>query len=127
VDDQYTEGRTMERTEFVTRVLMAGLYAVPGVLKLTAHPVAVGSARRLHIPWNRYRLIGALEFAGAVGVVLGLRLPVVGTAAVVGLTVLIIGALVYRVRYRESLAWILLDAGYVTATVVAAIVLLAPR
>ena len=78
-------------------------------------------------PWmraefERYRLAhyrvltGWLEIAGALGVLAGLRIPVVGLMAAAGLTILMAGAVVVRIRLRDTLRQSLPAAVYLALT-----------
>ena len=51
---------------------------------------------------DAYRSIGVLEVAGAVGVALGLAVPLLGRVAAAGLLLLLAGALVTHVRQRHG-------------------------
>jgi hypothetical protein len=54
--------------------------------------------QNLHIPQAQWRTIGALEYLGVIGLIVGFWLPWVGLAASIGLAILMIGAVVSRVR-----------------------------
>ena len=71
---------------------------------------------------DAYRRIGALEVAGAVGVALGLAVPLLGRLAAAGLLLLLAGALVTHVRkdtgprkYAPAIVCGVLVAGYLAA------------
>lgn len=65
----------------------------------------------------RFRMLtGGLEIAGALGVVIGLRAPMIGFLAALGLTFLMIGALGVRLRIRDSLRQTLPSAIYLALT-----------
>ena len=61
------------------------------------------AAAHFGIPWERYRLIGVLELAGAAGVLVGFALTVLGAAAAIGLTLLMIAAVTTHRRAGDGL------------------------
>ena len=73
-----------------------------GVGKVTGQPAMRESAQHFEIGWERYRFLGVVEIAAAVGVVAGLWLNGLGLAAGVGVTALMVGAVLYHVRFGES-------------------------
>ncbi len=79
----------------LTALIMLGA----GVGKVAGHPEMRESAQHFEIEWDRYRLLGFVEIAAAVGVVAGLWLNGLGLAAGVGVTALMVGAVVYHVRF----------------------------
>ena len=70
-----------------------------GVGKVTGQPAMRASAQHFEIQWERYRFLGVVEIAAAVGVVAGLWLNALGLAAGVGVTALMVGAVLYHVRF----------------------------
>ncbi len=73
-----------------------------GVGKVTGQPAMRASAQHFEIQWERYRFLGVVEIAAAVGVVAGLWLNGLGLAAGVGVTALMVGAVLYHVRFGET-------------------------
>ena len=73
-----------------------------GIGKVTGQPAMRASAQHFAIEWERYRFLGVVEIAAAVGVVAGLWLNGLGLAAGVGVTALMVGAVVYHVRFGET-------------------------
>ena len=67
------------------------------------------SEPRLGAEFARYgfadmrNLVGVLEILGGIGVLIGLRLPLLGAAAAAGLTTLMVLGLAVRLRLRDSL------------------------
>ena len=103
-------------------VLVAAVFLLFGAAKLFA--LAPLRERAAHAGFSvaAYRGIGALEIAGAAGVLLGLTVPVLGALAGGGLLVLLAGALVTHVRNHDrardlvpALVCAVLVAGYLVA------------
>ena len=72
-----------------------------GVGKVTGQPAMRESAQHFAIEWERYRLLGVVEIAAAVGVVAGLWLNGLGLAAGVGVTALMVGAVLFHLRFGD--------------------------
>jgi hypothetical protein len=84
-------------------VVLAVFFLGLGTAKLLAVAPMRKAAAHFGLPTNAYRSLGALEIAGAMGLLLGLALPVIGALAGVGLLLLLVGALVSHVRVGDRL------------------------
>ena len=71
-----------------------------------------------------WRAIGTLETAGGVGVLLGTRFTGLGLAALVGLALLMAGAITSRLRVRDPAVMVLGDIAVLALVVVTFVVLL---
>jgi len=58
------------------------------------------------VPESWMPLLGVLKAAGAVGLLVGLGVPLIGTAAAIGVVVYFVGAIVTHVRVRLYGVWI---------------------
>jgi hypothetical protein len=91
-------------------------------LSFFAYGVSCLMSQWMRAEFERYRLAhyrvltGWLEIAGALGVLAGLRIPVVGLMAAAGLTILMAGAVVVRIRLRDTLRQSLPAAVYLALT-----------
>jgi hypothetical protein len=56
---------------------------------------------QLHVGAQLWRLVGALEVAGALGLAAGLVMPVLGIAAAAGLALLMAGAIAAHARAQD--------------------------
>ena len=79
-------------TTEVLAVVLAVVFGVAGLAKIGGAPVMRKAAQHLGFTVDQYRVIGALELAGALGLVVGLVVPAIGVAAAIGLGLLLIGA-----------------------------------
>jgi hypothetical protein len=86
----------------VLSVLLAAVFLLLGAAKLLALTPMRERAAHAGFSVTAYRGIGALEVAGAAGLLLGLAVPVLGALAGAGLLLLLAGALVTHVRNRDS-------------------------
>jgi len=86
----------------VLSILLAALLMYSGIGKLRRVPRIVQVIHELvGVPMNYFPLLSACEFAGAVGLVLGIWWPAVGVAAGVGLVVYFVGAIVAHLRVGD--------------------------
>ena len=87
----------------ILSVLLALVFARVGVSKVsTAADKMVAALGTLGVSTGLVRLIGALEILGAAGLVIGLWIGPLGIAAALGLALLMIGAVIYHVRARDT-------------------------
>ncbi len=57
---------------------------------------------KLGVPESSLPMLGILKAAGAVGLLVGFRLPLIGTAAAIGLIVFFLSAIITHLRARDS-------------------------
>ena len=103
-------------------VLVTLIFALLGTAKIMAVPPMRYLASEAGFSVDAYRGIGVLEVAGAVGVALGLAVPLLGRIAAVGLLLLLAGALITHIRqgdgprkYAPVIVCGVLVAGYLAA------------
>jgi DoxX-like family len=82
--------------------------------KLLGAKSQVQTAERLHIRWDRYRRIWILEGAAVLGLLAGFGAAPLGAVAAIGLVILMAGALVFRVRVHDSVAFLIGDGVILT-------------
>ncbi|MFD9740346.1 DoxX family protein [Umezawaea sp. NPDC059074] len=88
----------------VLSALLALVFLGAGFAKITKNPKMVEAATSHGFTVGQYQLIGAAEVAGAAGLAIGLWWAPLGIAAAVGLTLLMIGAVITHVRFKEAFA-----------------------
>jgi uncharacterized membrane protein YphA (DoxX/SURF4 family) len=103
-------------------VLVTLIFGLLGTAKIMAVPPMRYLASEAGFSVDAYRGIGVLEVAGAVGVALGLAVPLLGRVAAVGLLLLLAGALITHIRqgdgprkYAPVIVCGVLVAGYLAA------------
>ncbi|MEV6238513.1 DoxX family protein [Lentzea sp. NPDC051838] len=84
-------------------ILVALIFAGLGTAKVLALPQARELATHSGFSATAYRGIGALELAGAAGVLTGLAFPLLGGLAGAGLLLLLAGALITHLRNQHTL------------------------
>lgn len=93
----------MTTASLVLAISLAVFYLLLGVSKISATSPMRERAAHVGISVSRYRGIGALEVAGAVGLLIGGLVPALGAAAGIGLLLLMVGAVVTHVRNGDGL------------------------
>lgn len=109
----------------VLSVAVAVLFAATGTVKLVSLPASLRIRDHLGLSAGLWKVTGALEIAGALGMLVGLWLPPLGVAAAGCLAALMTGAVVSRLRVRDSPPMIVGDL-VVIAFVVATLAALIP-
>ena len=106
----------------VLSILLAALFLLLGVAKVLALPRMRELAEHAGFSVAAYRGIGALEVAGAAGLLVGLTVPLLGASAGVGLLLLLAGAVITHVRNGDgirgiapALVCVVLVAAYLAA------------
>ena len=89
--------------------LLVFVFGSGAVGKLVRAKSQMRTAERLRIQWRRYRLIWVPEAAAALGLLAGFAIAPLGIAAAIGLALLMAGALSFRLRVRDSAAFLLGD------------------
>lgn len=87
----------------VLSLVLALFFAALGIAKVLALPPMRRRAQHLGLTVTTYRGIGALELAGAAGILVGFVVKGLGALAALGLLLLLCGALVTHVRSRDRL------------------------
>ncbi|MGW2702841.1 DoxX family protein [Streptomyces sp. NPDC001340] len=82
--------------------LIVLIFALLGVAKIMALGPMPELAAHAGFTTSAYRLIGALELAGAIGVAVGPVLPLLGELAGLGLLALLAGAVTTHVRKGDG-------------------------
>ena len=83
---------------WVLRILLAAIFALQGIVKLTSSPGWVSRFKAWGYPDNFYLLVGAIELAGAVALLIP-RLAVFGALTLLGV---MIGATITHLVHGES-------------------------
>jgi len=101
--------------------LLAFVFGSAAIGKLMSQRRQVQTAEKLRIPWNRYRWIAAPEAAACVGLLVGYASGPLAAATAIGLVLLMAGALAFRVRVRDSVAFLVGDAAILGLAVATAV------
>lgn len=86
----------------VVAILLAAMVIFSGFGKLRNDPHIVKVIHEtIGVPMTYFPLLAACEFAGAVGLILGIRWPLLGVAGAVGLVLYFVGAIVSHLRVGD--------------------------
>jgi len=88
----------------VASVLVALVSAASGIPKIAGTAPMVEEAAHLGLPRIAYTVIGSLELAAAAGLLAGLAVPPLGSAAAAGLVLMMTGAVISHLRVRDPFA-----------------------
>ncbi len=103
----------------VLAIVTGALFLVTGGVKVLGVKQSLEIRDHFGMQPGLWRIVGTLEMAGAVGVLVGIAVPGLGVAAAVGLACLMLGAIASRVRVKDSALMIAGDVvvlGLVVAT-----------
>ena len=92
-------------------VLIGLLFLVTGGMKLFGLKASLRIRDQLRLSPLAWRMIGLLEWAGAVGLWLGLAFPALGVASAAALCLFMLGAAASRLRVHDKAANIAFDLG----------------
>jgi hypothetical protein len=90
--------------KIIVTALLAAMFAFAGLIKVVGVRQSLAIRDHLGVDPTQWRLIGLLELAGVAGVLAGLKWAPIGIASAIGLTLLILGAIVFHVRASDSVA-----------------------
>lgn len=108
----------------VVSVLLALLMGSSGVMKLLRDERTMPTMRAVGVPDRLVGVLAALELAAAVGLIVGIWIPLIGVAAAVGAVLYFGGAVVAHLRVRDH---DVVPAAVLLGLSVVAVVLLALR
>ena len=86
----------------VVSVLLSLAFAAAGAGKVAMNKMSQDHSVHLGFSANAYRGIGALELAGAAGLLIGLWVAALGAAAGIGLVLMMVGAVIAHVRAKDA-------------------------
>jgi uncharacterized membrane protein YphA (DoxX/SURF4 family) len=87
----------------VLAIVVALMVTASGVMKIRRDPQVVKVIHDLvGVPLTFLPVLAACEFAGAVGLVAGIRWPSIGLAAAAGLIVYFVGAVIGHLRIGDA-------------------------
>jgi uncharacterized membrane protein YphA (DoxX/SURF4 family) len=109
----------------ITTIILSALlglgFLMAGTGKLRRAEPVTGVLESLGVSPGLQKTVGTLEVLGAIGVVVGLWLQPLGIAAAIGLVLMMIGALIFHLKARDTFKG---SVGAVVLLVLAAVVLI---
>lgn len=91
----------MRTAQIALAAVLALVFLPLGLAKIAAVPAMRRAAAHLGMTPGHNRVVGTLEAAGAVGLLLGLAYGPLGTAAATGLALLMAGAAAVHLRHGD--------------------------
>ncbi len=92
----------MQIAYLVTTIVLAATAMFSGIGKVRGDPHIVQVIHEVvGVPMKYFSVLAACEFAGALGVVLGIWWPLLGAAAGIGLVIYFVGACVSHLRVGD--------------------------
>ena len=82
-------------------VLAAMVYGFAAYLNFVRHESVIAVAERVRVPTSWMLPLGTLLAAGALGVLVGFAVPLIGRAAAVGLVLYFLAAVATHLRVRD--------------------------
>lgn len=84
----------------VLTTMTAAANAYAAFLDFRGNPQIIATMQRKRLPRSWLMPLGGLKGAGAVGLVVGFAIPMIGTAAAIGLVLFFVGAVGAHLRVR---------------------------
>ena len=92
----------MNTAYLVITLLFALMVTYSGIGKIRHHPLQVKVIHEtVGVPLKYFPLLAACEFAGSLGLVVGIWWPLIGVAAAIGLVLYFVGANVSHLRVGD--------------------------
>lgn len=85
----------------VVGILLALALSASAVLTFTRNEAVTASMAKVRVPASWFPRLASLKAAGAVGLLIGLVVPWIGSAAAVGVALYFIGAVITHVRVKD--------------------------
>lgn len=85
----------------IVTVLAAGANIYAATNDFIGPKWLLSNMSKVGIQESRLPIVGVLKAAGALGLLVGIRVPLIGIAAAIGLTLFFIGALITHLRVRD--------------------------
>ncbi|MFE2380145.1 DoxX family protein [Streptomyces misionensis] len=88
----------------VVAALLALACAASAFLTFTRNPQVVSSMTKVGVPDSWLPWLATAKLAGALGLLAGLAVPLLGEAAAVGLVLYFVGAVIFHLRVKDFAA-----------------------
>jgi hypothetical protein len=105
----------------VLSVVVGGLFIVTGGVKVIGLRQSLAVRDHFGMAPVAWRVVGLLESAGGLGVLLGIKVTSLGLLALGGLALLMLGAVVSRLRVHDPTRLVLADVAVLGLVVVTAV------
>jgi hypothetical protein len=89
----------------VVTILAAAANIFSATLDFIRYKQILINMAKAGVPESWITMLGALKAAGALGLLVGIGVPLIGTAAAVGLVLFFVGAIITHLRARDYSFW----------------------
>jgi uncharacterized membrane protein YkgB len=86
----------------VLAALLGLMTTFSAVGKFSMNPKAVDMLHHLGLKDGQIRMLGAIEILGALGLLVGIWIPILGLLAAIGFVLYFLGALIAHVRSKDA-------------------------
>jgi len=97
----FIEELTMLYAYILINTMLAAALAVSAVLDFIRYEPILVNMTRARVPVSLLTMLGTLKAAGALGLMIGFSVPIIGTAAAVGVILFFVGAILTHLRVRD--------------------------
>jgi len=111
--------------DVVVGIVLAAMLAGSAMADFVGYQQVAVLMARTGVPESWMTTLGALKAAGAVGLLTGIGVPLIGTAAAVGVVLFFIGAVATHVRAHLYGVWIVFPVVFLLMAVAALVLRLA--
>lgn len=87
----------------ILATLLGLMTAFSAVGKFSKNPKAVDMLRQLGITDSQIRMLGIVEVLGALGLLIGIWIPILGLLAAIGFVLYFLGAMIAHVRAKDPM------------------------
>jgi hypothetical protein len=91
----------MSTAYVVVSVLLAVALAISATLDFARYQQVLINMAKAGVPESWLTMLGTLKAAGALGLLVGFGVPLIGTAAAVGVILFFVGAIITHLRVRD--------------------------
>lgn len=99
----YQEEASVNIALVILTALLGLATAFSAVGKFTMNPKAAEMLHHLGLTDSKIRVLGAVEVAGALGLLIGIWIPMLGQLAALGFVLYFLGAMIAHVRAKDPL------------------------
>lgn len=102
----------------ILTIAVGALFVMTGGVKVVGLKQSLEIRDHFAMSPSLWRMVGTLETAGGIGVIVGLAWNPIRVAALIGLVLLMLGAIVSRIRVKDPVVWLVVDAATLALVVV---------
>lgn len=86
----------------VLAVLLCAAVSISAIGKLKGMPQVMENLRHVGLTDGQIRILGVVELLGALAIVIGIWVPILGTLGALGLVLYFVGAVIAHLRVKDA-------------------------